>query len=197
MGAICPKRKRQKETENWTAANEYQGNEEPNIGHANFLNCSNCSQAVSITFRLQFLNSSIISISSLDFYFFCYLKLRTFEETNASQLVEGEPPWVWFLFYLTTLRHLRRVAYIALNERIVLNVQLGGMALEEVMKTIANLKVVTLRTENRKRNLQNYEAPHYAIFTILPPLPHSSFNIFSSTSCSKTPSIYDLLGLHY
>jgi len=36
------------------------------------------------------------------------------------------------------------------------------------------------------------EDPHYAVFSILPPLPVSLVQIFSSAPCSQTPLIYVL-----
>jgi len=37
--------------------------------------------------------------------------------------------------------------------------------------------------------------PHYAVFSILPPLPHSYVQIFSSAPCSKTPSMCSSLSV--
>jgi hypothetical protein len=51
------------------------------------------------------------------------------------------------------------------------------------------LDLIILITFNRRTS---YEAPHYAIFSILLPLPPSKVHIFSSAPCSQTPSVYVL-----
>jgi len=38
----------------------------------------------------------------------------------------------------------------------------------------------------------SYEAPHYAVFSRIPPLSPYKVQIFSSTPCLQTPSVYKL-----
>jgi hypothetical protein len=46
------------------------------------------------------------------------------------------------------------------------------------------------RSKGEKKESISYEAPHYAVFSNLLSLHLTLVQIFSSTSCSQTPSVY-------
>jgi hypothetical protein len=55
----------------------------------------------------------------------------------------------------------------------------------------AHLTLLDLITVIILANRTSYEAPHYAVFTSLLPLPPSQLKIFSSAPCSQTPPIFN------